>query len=307
MTPLPSAFSQLDRRAVPAIGLALTTLLWGYNFIVMKQGLQHASPVAFATYRFGIAAISLLPVMFWLRKPLLVPRHQWLPLIALGLMLTLTFWLVMQALSVGHAGKTSILVYAMPLWVVLLSRVFLHEHLRQWQLIAIGLAIVGLIVLLDPRHSVGSWTSSLLALAGGMVWAASVVLVKIMQRRDRLPMLTLTFWQMTFGFVGFATLLALGPRGEVAWSYGFAALIGYSGILATAVASVLFYFALERMPAGLAGIGTLATPTVSILAAWIQLGERPTAAEAVGMAFIAIALIALSLVPLWFIGRQNRF
>lgn len=292
---------------MPVLCLALTTLLWGYNFIVMKHALRHATPVEFAVCRFATAALSLIPAMFWLKKPLLVPRRQWLPLLALGLTLTLNFWCVMAALSLGHAGKTSVLVYAMPLWVVLLSRVFLNEHLRRWQMIAVGIAIAGLVVLLDPRHSAGSWGSSLLAIVGGMFWASSVIMVKFIQRRDRLSMLTLTFWQMTFGTLGFLGLLAVTPHTDVDWSFTYVGLVVYSGVLATAVASVLFYFALERMPAGIAGVGTLATPAVAILAAWIELGERPTAMEAAGMGLISIALLALSLVPLWYVGRQNRF
>ena len=61
---------------------------------------------------------------------------------------------------------------------------------------------------------------------------------------------------------------------------------------------MLFYYALRRMPAGLAGLGTLATPVIGVLAAWLQLGERPAPIEAAGMALIGAALAMLAWNPL---------
>jgi O-acetylserine/cysteine efflux transporter len=42
------------------------TLLWGYNFVVSKIGVDHLPPVFLAFYRYALAGLILLP---WL-KPL---------------------------------------------------------------------------------------------------------------------------------------------------------------------------------------------------------------------------------------------
>jgi drug/metabolite transporter (DMT)-like permease len=42
-------------------------------------------------------------------------------------------------------------------------------------------------------------------------------------------------------------------------------------------------------------LGTLATPVVGVLAAWIQLGETPTFLEAAGMVLIIGALVLNSI------------
>jgi hypothetical protein len=60
---------------------------------------------------------------------------------------------------------------------------------------------------------------------------------------------------------------------------------------------MLFYYALRRMPAGMAGLGTLASPIVGVLAAWLQLGEYPTPVEAIGMGLIGVALAMLARSP----------
>jgi drug/metabolite transporter (DMT)-like permease len=53
-------------------------------------------------------------------------------------------------------------------------------------------------------------------------------------------------------------------------------------------------FALRKLSAGAAGLGTLATPVIGVAAAWLQLGERPTAGEAAGMALIVAALAVVT-------------
>ena len=77
----------------------------------------------------------------------------------------------------------------------------------------------------------------------------------------------------------------------------FAYTMVYSGILASSLAWMLFYFALARLPAGIAGLGTLATPVIGVVAAWLQFGETPTPGELTGMAFISVGLALLAIPP----------
>ena len=53
-------------------------------------------------------------------------------------------------------------------------------------------------------------------------------------------------------------------------------------------------YVLHQLTAGTAGISTLAIPVVGVISAWIQLGERPGALEAVGMGCIVAALAVLT-------------
>ena len=66
-------------------------------------------------------------------------------------------------------------------------------------------------------------------------------------------------------------------------------LAGFGG-----VAWVLWLYALRTLSAGAAGLGTLAIPVVGVIAAWLQLGEVPGSAEAVGMILIVGGLAILA-------------
>ena len=104
----------------------------------------------------------------------------------------------MWAVSLGGAGKVSILAYTMPFWLLMLAWPILREPVRGLQWGAVIFALAGLISILGPWNMHGL-QSSLLAVAAGFVWALSSIVVKIMRSRHDIDLLTLIAWQGLFG------------------------------------------------------------------------------------------------------------
>ena len=283
--PDPAAFKRAG------LALALLSLLWGYNWIAMKVSLGYASPVTSAAARFALATVCLAPVAHYMGHGLLVPRGEWRYVAILSTLLAANFAFTLIALDLGGVGRTAVLVYTMPFWVIVIARVWLKEKMRPLQWAAIGLAFAGLLALVDPR----GWLPSLLAVIAGGSWAYSVVLIKSLQGRMRTHLMTLTVWQMAVCTLLLWTFEALVPSAPIQWSWQFLAAIGFSAILGSALSWMLFYYALARLPAGLAGLGTLATPVIGVTLAWIHFGERPSAQDAAGMLLIALGLALLAL------------
>jgi drug/metabolite transporter (DMT)-like permease len=264
----------------------------------MKQAVQFAGRLQFSAMRFAMGALSLLPVLLITRERARVGRSEWPSVLFLGFLLVDNFGCTTTALVVGGAGKTGVIVYTMPFWVLLLARLFVGERLERWQVWTVLLALAGMVALMDPWHRSRYGTSDGLALASGLFWAGSVVAVKITQRNHKISMLTLTFWQTALGSVGFAAALPFLPGQSIDWSLELLWCVFYSGVLATALAWFTFYYAIRELPAGVAGFGTLMSPIVGVLAAWWQLGERPTTLDAAGMLLIGCGLAMLTVVPL---------
>src|SRR5512142_1185945 len=108
-------------RATPVAGFALIPVIWGYNWIVLKKGLAFADPLAFSAWRFGIASACLFAVLALSRRRLRIGHlgaAAWVGL----LQVTGDFGFAMWALSIGSAGRSVVLAYTMPFWVVLLAR-----------------------------------------------------------------------------------------------------------------------------------------------------------------------------------------
>jgi drug/metabolite transporter (DMT)-like permease len=274
--------------------LALVVLgpIWGYGWVATKVALDYSDALTFAALRVPLSAALLFVVMIVLRKSLRPPPLGYTILIGL-LQTTLFVGLVITALHDAGAGKVSVLTYTMPFWLLLLAWVFLGERLRGVQWLAVGLAFAGLVLVVRPWDMDGV-VSGVLTLLGGLSWAASALVVKLLQRRHTVDVLSLTTWQMVFGSVPLIILAALTYSGGPEWTTGFVWGLAYTVVLANAVAWFLWLYALHALPAGAAGLGTLSIPVVGVVAAWIQLGEVPTLVEGVGMILIIGALAVLA-------------
>ena len=283
---------------VAALGLfVLLSLIWGYNWVVMKKVMRYADPFDFSAVRTLFGALALFAVLMLRRKPLKpVALGQTL---LLGLLQTTAFTALIQwALVSGGAGKTAVLVYAMPFWLLPMAWVFLGERVRGVQWLAVTLALVGLVFILDPWKAQGDLFSTSLALLASVSWAASAVLVKRIRARFEVDLLSLTAWQMLLGSVVLCAVAWLLPSAPPQLTTYFVVALIYNALLATGLAWLIWLVILDRLPAGLAGLASLAVPAVGVLAGWIELGERPSAPESFGMVCIAFALVLISAIAL---------
>jgi drug/metabolite transporter (DMT)-like permease len=276
--------------AGPLIAFGVLAAIWGYNWVVMKLALSYSGPIEFALLRVGLAVLVMFTLLAALRIPLKPPaaigKTIWLGLFQTTGFIGLMSW----SLSFGAVGKSAVLAYTMPFWVIVLGWPFLQERLqgRQWP--AVGLALVGLLLVLELWAPAGSLASSLVALGAGAAWGISVIIAKKIPVRGRDELLSLTAWQMLFGFVPLVPAALLAAEPPIEWSGYFIGALIFNAAGATAIAMLLWLYILQRLPATVSGLSSLLVPVIGVAAAWLQLGERPDLFEGVGMALILAAL-----------------
>ncbi|HEY5528131.1 MAG TPA: DMT family transporter [Thermoleophilia bacterium] len=275
--------------------LAGQSVFLGCNWVVMKIGLRYASVWPFAAMRTGLGAVALFLLILVLKRPMR-PKHVFLTVLLGLLQTTAQIGLLMWALESGSAGRTSALVYTMPFWALLFARLFLGERLMRVQWLAVSLAVVGLVAILDPLNLKGSLASKLMAVGAGAAWAASTIVAKKIRRRGPVDVLNLTAWQMLFGTIPIAVVALVHTTRPIVWAPAFVGALVYNVILATAVAWFLWLYVLQVLPAGIAGLGTLATPVIGVVSSWLLLREKVGVFEGVGILLILAALLVLTLV-----------
>jgi drug/metabolite transporter (DMT)-like permease len=323
--------AQGQRSLRPALlALILLSAVWGYGWTTQKIALQYSGPFDFAALRTLWGAAGLFVVLLWKRKrqprtPDRVtdqlrsvdvtpdhshPRPLWPKAIrgtlALGLLQTTAFiafstW----ALESGGAGKTAVLVYTMPFWVLLFAWPILGERIRGVQWIAVSLALAGLLLILEPWSLQSGTKPKLLAVLAGFAWALSAIVAKLLRAKVELDLLSLTTWQMLLGSVPLAAIAFFVQQAPINWTPIFIAALAFNAIVCNALAFnaivcnalawLLWLYILDTLPASTASMGTLAVPVISVLAAWLQLGERPSGMEALGMVLIGVALAVISM------------
>lgn len=274
------------------LALLILDLVWGYNWVVMKVALRYAAPFDFAALRASAGAVALLLLLITTRGPLR-PRHLKLTIL-LGLLQTTGFvGLVSLALVSGEAGKSAVLVYTMPFWVVLLAPFFLPERIgvRQWT--AVSMSMAGLLLMLEPWRVKTDLWSGLMAVLAGLSWGVAVIVAKKIPIRRRRELITLAAWQMAFGALPLLFLAFWIPAPPVRWTWPFIGALAFNTLPANAITWLLWLYILHKLPANITGISTLAVPVIGVLSAWLQLGERPAGMEWAGIVILLAALAVL--------------
>jgi drug/metabolite transporter (DMT)-like permease len=277
------------------LALLVSGILYGYNWVVMKSALQYESPSVFAASRVFGGAVFLFLLLLIFRRPL--RPANWPLTIVVGLFgMTGAIGLAIWALASGGAGKTSVLVYSMPIWLLLMSWFILGERVRGAQWVSVAVALIGLIFVLTPWKAGGSALSNILGVAAGVCSAASAVAAKLLFRARRVDLLSLNAWQMLFGSIPLViiALLTSGPGAFWSPSPWYLASLLYNIVFVCAVSLLLWFYTLRHLSAGTAGLGRLAAPVIGVLASWFQLGERPDRYEAAGIVLIIAGLCALA-------------
>lgn len=285
---------QTDRdRRLAIIALAALSLIWGYNWVVMKVALRDAPPFEFAALRTLGGGCALALGALLARKRLTTDNlgaYVWIGLFQTAAFVGLVTWAVVSA----GAGQVAMLSYTMPLWVSLLAWPVLGEKLNASEALAIAIAFAGVACMIGPlKHG---WLPSLLALIAGVAWAIGVILTKRVQQKKNVDLYLLSMWQMLAGGVALVLVASLAPERDTSWTLPFTLALLYNILLATAFAYVLFIFVVKTLPARDASMGTLTNPIVGTLAAWIQLGEVPSRLEGIGMLLVLAGLLVLALV-----------
>ncbi len=275
------------------LALLATILLWAYSWVVMKQVLAYAGPFDFAALRYLLGAAVLFAALAAARQPLRPPPL--LSTVLIGLCQTAAFQGLEQwALVSGGAGHVALLAYTMPFWAVLLAWLILGDRPTGRHWLGLALAVLGLVCIIEPWRGLGNATSTLLAIAGGGVWAAGTVLSKRLFRLRAVSPLSLTAWQMLAGGLALGIVALVVPQRHIAWSGAFIAGLAYSVLMASSLAWWLWSIVLRQLPTTLASVGSLGVPIVGVLLAWVILHERPSPMEWVGIGFVLLGLCAVS-------------
>ncbi len=281
------------------VALFALALVWGANWIVMKLALAHSHPVVFNAERTALAIVALFAFLAARGASLRPPPWRALIITAL-LQTTLNMGSTTMALAGGGAGRTSVLVFTMPFWTLLLAWPFLHERVRGLQWAAIALAVAGLVLVVEPWRWTGDMAPKIWAVISGFGWAGGTVAMKYFQRDRKLDMLNFMAWQLLIGGIPFVVVPLLLDLPATQWSLTQVALITYVSVVATAVGFFVWIEILRWLPAGTASLNMFVVPVIALLLSMAIFGEALTANEWAGMACIGAGLVALALQ-----GRRN--
>lgn len=285
----------LPRRQALSL-LIVVVLAWGLTWIVSKLLLQYMTPLWAVAARSVVGAAALLALGLALRRVAWPVRADIPVILSVGLLHMGAFAaLVSLGLQYVPAGRSVVLAYTTPLWVIPAARVFLGEPIGRGRQLGMALGLLGLAVIFNPLAF--DWDNREAVFGNGLVllaalcWAANIVYVRA--HRWVTPPFELAFWQalLASGVLAAVAWAAEGaPR--VVWHADLAWLLGYGGVFGIAVAYWAAVNVNRSLPAGVTAIGLLGVPVVGLLCSAAMLHEPLTLPLSLGMAFIVGGIAA---------------
>lgn len=283
-----------------ARGYALVVLaacLWATIGVFFKYliGGHGVAPVAAAAYRGLVGGFILLLALLLFRQDLRVARRDWPMFLAYGIFgVSIFFAAYSNAVNLTGVALAAVLLYTAPAWVALISWRWLGEHLGRRGLIALALALAGVVLvaqIYDPAKLRVHGAGILLGLVAGLTYGLYTVFNKVLVRRYR-PWVV-QVWGL---FIGCLPLLAFVPQAALVadWSDpGAVALIIGVGLVPTLLGTLIFLIGVQWVPASVASILATLELAVATLFGYVLFGERLALGQLAGGALILAAVILL--------------
>lgn len=290
-----SEITQPTQRAPANLGViyaASAFAIWGIIPIYWKF-LTHVGPVEIVMHRIMWTLIfALAALAAWQRLPKLwaaLRDRRSLGLLTISALLIATNWgIFIWAVTVDRIIETSLGYYINPLVNFVLGAVFLSERLTRIQLIAVGLATLGV---LNQTIALGflPWVSLVLALSFG-VYGLIRKTVPV-ESLEGLTVESIILSPIAFGYVIFLTVTKQGAFLHTDLWTDFNLII--AGPL-TAIPLLLFAAGARLVSLSTIGFLQYLAPSIALLIAVFMYNEPFTQTHAITFALIWSALALIS-------------
>ncbi len=287
----------MNRSLLNILLLVFVILTWGYSWVLMKMGLGYMGPFTLATWRCGIAAVALS--LYLRSKSMKWPSvRRWPDFIAVGLFqTTFLFSCMLFGMKRITAGKTSVLLYTMPVWTILLVHFYLKEKIntRQWTGVLLGsagiLSILGWDII--AKQNLDVFIGEMLIIIAAISWAISNVWVK--KRMAGEDIFRVSALQLTFGTIGLL-VITLPTQGilTVQWTPHSVYILLFTGLIASAVDFTIWFYLIKKLDINITTFSSMLVPVFGLLFDWLLLGNRLDWGTVTGGAFILVGIFMVS-------------
>lgn len=161
----------------------VVVLIWGFNFVVIKLGLQGLPPVLFTALRFACAA---LPMAFFIRRPAVPWR-----LLAgyAAFQFALQFTLLFSGMKFGFPpGLASLVIQLQAFFTIGLAVIVLDERPLLPQIAGALIAFSGMLLVAMHLEAQATLIGFLMVIAAGFSWGVGNIFTKRIGKVDALAL-----------------------------------------------------------------------------------------------------------------------
>ena len=291
------------------IGFGLLAVSTASLFIRYAQ--QEAPSLVIAAYRLGIATLILTPFAWSRNKSeiMALKMPQVRALVLSGVFLALHFATWILSLEYTTVVESVILVSTTPLWVALISPIFLKERITSYGVIGLLVALIGGgVVGLSGVCQIGfsgvvcspfgeffagrGFLGNMLALAGA--WGAAGYVLIGRRARQNLSLLSYIF--LVYGVAAICLFIGVLVAGYQVVGYSSKTYVWFVALalIPQILGHSSFNWALRYLPATFVSVTMLGEPIGTSILAMIFLGERISLLILIGGLLICLGVYLVS-------------
>lgn len=255
-------------RVIPILALAMAGSLWGTGFYFGKIALSEMPVATMVLFRLAFACVAMVPLIFFGHPRFVGTEWAWVVAAAV-FGVPVQFLVQFKGLSLTTVSHASLMVGTLPVLLAVAASLFSGErlHFGDWFALLASTTGAGLIAL-SGESSTGtshaSFQGDVLVVLSMFAAIAWILISKRLMRRHSALMVTVSvYWIGTL----ILAVVVIGRSGFPSLHYSSRAWLAVAeqGILVTAIATVLWNWALQRVPASQAGIFVNLEPLVGAI------------------------------------------
>ncbi len=282
--------------------LLIPPLMWASNAVVGRAVADMVPPLTLNFIRWVIALIILLPLGFRVFAKGSAIWSQWrrysmLGLLGIGLFNSMQY----LALHTSTPINVTLVLASMPVWMLIIGRMFYGVGIKQSQLLGSLLSIAGVAVVLSQ----GQW-QQLLALQfvlGDLIMVVATIIWAFYSWQltmvpadapERSHWASFLLAQVFYGVAWSGLISAIEwevSDAHIDWSWPLVAAIVYIAIGPAVIAFRCWGAGVQRVGPTLAGFFNNLTPLFAAILSLLLLGERPHIFHAVAFALIVSGIV----------------
>ena len=256
-------------------------LAWPVGRILATDLLDFPFTVMFLRYTF---AVPILFAWMWIKEGNVVPKAADRRVLLVMAFTSVFLYQIgyMYGMQRTAASDASLVIGFNPIFVAILSFFVLSHKLTGKSISGMALSFTGilLIFLASPNIDIPlkeRLIGNSLIMFGAFAYAIYIIVVRIYVLESdgiQLSSLSLIAWVSLIGWTLFIPFTLLESPWERSWSNEEWLLIGYLGILSTALSYVFFAIGIEVIGANRASSFVNVVPIFGILSSWLWINEE---------------------------------
>lgn len=270
----------------------LFAFLWASASTATKIGLHAAQPFVISIFRFVIAGSLMLFISHILMAKRLPQKKEWIQISIYGLF-NITFYLGLYVVAMQKvsAGLGSLAVATNPVFIVLISAIWLSHKIKIKNILSLFLCFIGVFLAAYPLlQSSFATPGGILILVASMIAYSLGTIYYSKQNWNGLHILTINGWQTIIGAVFLIPVLWITYRSDQnVFNSDFWFSTSWLAI-AVSIGAVQFWLYLLKINPIKASYWLFLCPIFGFLIAYFMVNEPLTLYTLFGVIFVIIGL-----------------